>query len=49
MPSSLGAKKGGRGRLIGRIKGGMTTKLHAATDAGGRPIRFFMTAGQVSD
>lgn len=27
----------------------MNTKLHAITDADGRPIRFFMTAGQVSD
>ena len=27
----------------------MNTKLHAVTDAIGRPIRFFMTAGQVSD
>lgn len=35
------------GRLIGRTKGGMNTKLHAVAD--GRPIRFFMTAGQVSD
>ena len=35
--------------LIGRTKGGMNTKLHAVTDASGRPIRFFMTAGQVSD
>lgn len=38
-----------RGRLIGRTKGGMNTKLHAVTDAKGRPLRFFMTAGQVSD
>lgn len=37
--SSLGGKKGG----------GMNTKLHAVTDAMGRPISFFMTAGQVSD
>ena len=41
-------EKGGpddqRGRLIGRTKGGMNTKLHAVTDADGRPIRFFMTA-----
>ncbi len=44
-----GGKKGGRGRLIGRTKGGMNTKLHAVTDTLGRPIRFFMTAGQVSD
>ncbi|QFU09164.1 hypothetical protein PARPLA_02353 [Rhodobacteraceae bacterium THAF1] len=28
---------------------GRNTKLHAVTDAGGRPIRFFVTAGQVSD
>jgi transposase len=27
----------------------MNTKLHAVTDARGRPIRFFMSAGQVSD
>jgi len=27
----------------------MNTKLHAITDVKGRPIRFFMTAGQVSD
>src|SRR3546814_14629772 len=27
----------------------MSTKLHAVTDANGRPISFFMTAGQVSD
>ncbi len=43
--SSLRLKKGGRGRLIGRTKGGMNTKLHAVTDAAGRPIRFFITAG----
>ena len=51
--TSLRSKKGDqttrRGRLIGRTKGGMNTKLHAVTDAEGRPIRFFMTAGQVSD
>ena len=27
----------------------MNTKLHAITDSIGRPIRFFITAGQVSD
>ena len=25
----------------------MNTSLHAVTDANGRPIRFFLTAGQV--
>ncbi|WP_085979701.1 IS5 family transposase [Roseobacter sp. SK209-2-6] len=47
--SSLRLKKGGRGRLIGRTKGEINTKLHAVTDTNGRPIRFFMTAGQISD
>jgi len=27
----------------------MNTKLHAITDANGRPLSFFITAGQVSD
>jgi len=30
--------------MIGRTKGGMNTKLHTATDAEGRPIRFFLSA-----
>ena len=42
-------QKGGRARQIGRTKGGMNTKLHAVADAKGRPIGFFMSAGQVSD
>ena len=49
---TLGEKGGPddkRVRLIGRTKGGLNTKLHAVTDAKGRPLRFFMTAGQVSD
>ncbi|QQX91222.1 IS5 family transposase [Gluconobacter sphaericus] len=47
--SSLRFKKGDPGRLIGRTKGGMNTKLHAVTDQNGRPLSFFMTAGQISD
>ena len=27
----------------------MNTKLHAIADANGRPLKFFMTAGEVSD
>jgi hypothetical protein len=34
-----------RGRLIGRSKGGLNTKLHAVTDAKSRPLKVFMTAG----
>ncbi len=44
-----GREKGGRGRLIVRTKGGMNSKLHALTDSAGRPIRFFITAAQVSE
>ena len=45
-----GAQKRGRGRLIGRTKGGrLNSKLHAVTDALGRPIRMVLTGGQTSD
>ena len=44
-----GREKGGRGRLIGRTKGGLNTKLHAICDNQGRPLNLFVTAGQVSD
>ncbi|RPD43356.1 IS5 family transposase, partial [Paracnuella aquatica] len=44
-----GREKGGRGRLIGRTKGGMNTKLHAICDSQGRPLNLFVTAGPVSD
>ena len=47
--TSMGVKKGGRGRLIGRTKGGMNTKLHAICDSQGRPLNLFVTDGQVSD
>ena len=42
-------KKGGSIRLIGQTKGGMNTELRVVTDTIGRPIRFLITAGQVSD
>jgi transposase len=45
----LGNNNGDLGNLIGRTKGGMNTKLHAVTDASGRPLSFFIAAGQVSD
>lgn len=47
-PQACGQKRGG-GRLIGRTKGGTNTILHAVTDTIGRPIWFFITAGQVRD
>jgi transposase len=47
--TSMAAEKRGRGRLIGRTKGGINTKLHAICDSRGRPLDLFVTAGQVSD
>jgi len=47
--SSLAVEKGGRGRLIGRTKGGLNSKLHVLADAKGRPISMFLSAGQTSD
>jgi hypothetical protein len=47
--ASLGVKKGGRERQIGRTKGGMNTKSLVVADAKGRPIGFLMSAVQVSD
>jgi hypothetical protein len=41
--------KGGRGRLIGRTKGGLNSKQHVLADAKGRPIGMFLSAGQTSD
>ena len=46
--SSLWPKKG-RQRLIVQTSSGVNTELHAVKDTSGRPIHFFITAGQVSD
>jgi hypothetical protein len=37
----MGVKKVGCGRLTGRTKGGMNTKLHAICDSQGRPLNLF--------
>lgn len=34
---------------LGRSRGGLTTKVHAACDALGNPLRFLLTPGQRSD
>lgn len=36
-------------RELERSRGGLTTKIHAACDALGNPLRFYLTAGQRSD
>ncbi|MGL4824691.1 MAG: IS5 family transposase [Alphaproteobacteria bacterium] len=38
-----------REQELGRSRGGLTTKIHAACDALGNPLRFYLTAGQKSD
>ena len=44
------SQKGGlEAAAIGRSKGGLTTKIHAAVDALGLPIRFTITPGQWGD
>ena len=34
---------------MGRSRGGLTTKLHFAVDALGKPLRMILSAGQVAD
>ncbi|MFT9325479.1 MAG: IS5 family transposase, partial [Acetobacter sp.] len=43
------AQKGAFLRHIGRIKGGLNSKLHAVCDDQGRPVLLHLTAEQVSD
>ena len=43
------SKRGLEAAGIGRSKGGLTTKIHAAVDALGLPIRFTITRGQWGD
>jgi transposase len=42
----LAQKRGGGDEAIGRSRGGLSTKIHAAVDALGNPLRFILTAGQ---
>ena len=42
-------KKNDEPREIGRTRGGFNSKLHAVCNSEGKPIAFYLTAGQVSD
>lgn len=42
-------KPAGDDQAIGRSKGGLSTKIHALTDALGNPTGFFLSGGQASD
>jgi len=47
--SSLKLGKHGDERHMGRPKGGLNSRPHAVTDAVGRPVLMFPTAGRISD
>ena len=42
-------KGGARNQALGRSRGGLTTKIHLATDTYGRPLRMILSAGQAGD
>jgi transposase len=42
-------KRGQTTQALGRSRGGFSTKIHAACDSLGNPVRFILTGGQESD
>ena len=38
-----------RKQLMGRSRGGLTTKIHAVVDTGGLPVRLALTTGEAHD
>ena len=42
-------KRGQQGQALGRSRGGLSTKIHASTDALGNPTRFIWTGGERPD
>jgi transposase len=44
-----GKKRGAQSQVIGRSRGGRTTKIHALVDKEGRPHAFLLTGGLVAD
>src|SRR5699024_10945946 len=47
--SPLGGEREPAGHGIGRSRGGLTTKIHAAVDGRGRPLAIVVTGGQRND
>ena len=47
--SPLGGDREPAGHGIGRSRGGLTTKIHAAVDTHGRPLAMVVTGGQRND
>lgn len=48
-PARQRCKRGAQAACIGRSRGGLSTKLHAAVDGKGNPQRFLLSPGQDSD
>ena len=46
---AAGAEKKGGPQSLGRSRGGFSTKIHAAVDALGNPVRLLLSPGQSSD
>ena len=46
---AAGARKGGSAPGLGRSRGGLTSKIHLACDAFGRPLAFTITGGNTND
>ncbi|MFK0055341.1 IS5 family transposase [Streptomyces sp. NPDC091025] len=46
---AAGARKGGRDPALGRSRGGLTSKIHLACDARGRPLGLDVTGGNTND
>ena len=47
--SAAGGKGGLINELLGRSRGGFTSKIHCLGDARGRPIAFHLTPGEAAD
>src|SRR6202008_2118035 len=48
-PLGSGRKRGDYEEAIGRSRGGRTTKIHALTDAEGRPRVLLLSPGNIND
>src|SRR5690625_1175525 len=49
VPSPVGGAREPAGHGIGRSRGGLTSKIHAAVDGRGRPLALVVTGGQRND
>jgi hypothetical protein len=48
-PTYSGGKRGQSSQVLGRSRGGFSTKIHAAVDDEGRPLKLHLTEGERHD